>query len=70
MVALPNPNFEPKTYRWRPGAVAPSQEVPCQICAVLGQKQPFFAQNSPSKGSKQPNEGKPLLHSTCGLIFS
>ena len=33
-------------------------------------KQPFFAQNSPSKGSKQPYEGKRLLHSTCGLTFS
>ena len=44
--------------------------VPSQICADSGQKQPFFAQNSPSKGSKQPNEGKRLLHSTCGLPFS
>ena len=70
MVALPNPSFEPKTHRWRPGAVAPSRDVPSQICAVLGQKQPFFAQNSPSKGAKQPNEGKRLLHSTCGLTFS
>ena len=70
MVALPNPSFEPKTQRWRPGAVAPSREVPSQICAVLGQKQPFFAQNSPSKGSKQPNECKRLLHCTCGLTFS
>ena len=53
-MALPNPSFEPETHRWRPGAWAPSWEVPSQICAVLGQKQPFFAQNSPSKGSKQP----------------
>ena len=52
------------------GAVAPSRKVPSQMCAVLGQKQPFFAQNSPSKGSKQPNEGKRLLHSTCVLTFS
>ena len=50
--------------------MAPSREVPSQICAVLGQKQPFFAQNGPSTGSKQPNEGKRLLHSTCGLTFS
>ena len=50
--------------------VAPSREVPSQICAVLGQQQPFFAQNSPSKGSKQPNEGKRWLHSTWGLTFS
>ena len=69
-MALPNPSFEPQTHRWRPGAVAPSREVPSQICAVLGQNQPFFAQNSPSKGSKQPKEGKRLLHSTCGLTFS
>ena len=70
MVALPNPIFELKTHRWRPAAVAPSREVPCQICAVLGQKQPFFAQNSPGKASKQPNEGKRLLHATCVLTFS
>ena len=69
VVALPNPSFELETHRWRPGAVAPSGEVPFQICAVLGQKQPFFTQNSPSTGSKQPKEGKWLLHSTCGLTF-
>ena len=59
-MALSNPCFGPKNHQWRPGAVAPSWEVPSQICAVLGQKQPFFAQNSPSVGSKQPNEGKRL----------
>ena len=67
MVALPNPSFEPKTHRWRPGAGAPSREVPSQICAVLGQKQPFFAQNSPQTRAKRPNEGKQWLHCTCGL---
>ena len=49
--------------------MAPSREVPSKTCAVLGQKQPFFAQNSPSKGSKQPSEGKRLLHCMCGLSF-
>ena len=68
MVALPNPSFELKTHRWRPGAVAPGREVPSQICAVLGQKQPFFAQNSPSKVSKQPNEGKRLLYSRAAWL--
>ena len=67
MVALPNPGFELKNHRWRPGAVAPSREVPSQICAVLGQKQPFFAQNSPRTRPKSPNEGIRWLHSTCGL---
>ena len=67
MVPLRNPRLEPEAHRWRPEAWAPSWEVPSEICAVSGQKQPFFAQNSPSKGSKQPNEGKRLLHSTCGL---
>ena len=57
VVALPNPSFEPKTHRWRPGAGAPSREVPSQICAVLGEKQPFFAQNSPKTRAKRPNEG-------------
>ena len=70
MVALPNPSFEPKTHPWRRGAVAPIREVPSQTCAVLGLKQPLFGQNSPSKGSKQPNEGKRLLHCTCGVTFS
>ena len=50
--------------------MALSREVPSQICVVFGQKQPFFAKNSPSKGSKQQKEGKRLLHSTCGLTFS
>ena len=54
MVALPNPSFEPKTHRWRPGAGAPSREVPSQICALLGQKQPFFAQNSPQNPGETP----------------
>ena len=57
VVALTNPNFEPKTHRWRPGAGVPSREVPSQICAVLGQKQRFFAQNGPKTRAKRPNEG-------------
>ena len=57
MVALPNPSSELKTQRWRPGAGVPSQDVPSEICAVLGQKQPFFAQNSPKTRAKCPNEG-------------
>ena len=39
---LPNPSFEPETYWWRSGAWAPSQEVPSEICAVLGQKTAIF----------------------------
>ena len=69
MVALPNPSFEPETQCRRPGAMVPSREVPSQICAVLGQKQPLFTQKSPSKGSKKPNEGKRLLHGTCGFTL-
>ena len=37
------------------------------MCAVLGQKQPFFAQNSPQTRAKRPKEGKRWLQSTCGL---
>ena len=66
-MASPNPSFEPETHRWRPGAVAPSREVPSQIRAVLGQKQPFFAQNSPQIRVKRPNEGNRWLHPMCGL---
>ena len=42
MVVLQNPSSEPKTHQWRPGAVAPSREVPSQICAVLCPKTAFF----------------------------
>ena len=51
---MPNPSFEPRTHRWRPGAGTQSREVPSQICAVLGQKQPFFAQSSPQKPGETP----------------
>ena len=73
--------FEPRFLKIEEGEVAyqdhmkgrvqfsKSREVPSQICAIWGQKQPFFAQNGPSKGSKQPNEGKRMLHCTCGLPF-
>ena len=67
-MALPNPSFEPETHRWSPAAGAPSREVPSQIRAVLGQKEAFFAQNSPQTQTKRPNKRKQLLHSTCALI--
>ena len=60
MVPLPNPSFEPKIHRWRPGAWAPSWEVRFQICAVLGQKQPFFAQNCPPKSGETPKRREML----------
>ena len=69
MVPLPNPSFEPETHRLRPGAWAPSRELPSQFCAVLGQKQPFSPQNSPQTRMKRPNEGKRWLHSTCALTL-
>ena len=67
MVALRNPGFEPKTQRWRPGAGAPSREVPFQNCAFCAPKNRFLAQNCPEIPSKRPYEGKHLLHTTCGL---
>ena len=67
---LPNPSFEPKTHRWRPGAGAPSREVPSQICAVLGQKKPFFAPNSLKTLAKRPNEGKRWVHFHVRLDFT
>ena len=66
-MALPNPSFEPETHWWRPGAVAPSRQVPSQICAVLGQKQPFFAQNSPQNPGETPHRREQWIHPTCGL---
>ena len=56
-VPLPNPSFEPETHRWRPGAVAPSREVSSQICAILGQKRPFFAQRAQKPGQKAQAKG-------------
>ena len=66
---MPNPSFEPKTHRCRPGAGAPSQEVPSQICAICAPKQPFFARSSPQTRAKRPNEGKRWLHPTGGLTL-
>ena len=34
MVPLPNPSFEPKTHRWRPGAVALSREALTHFLSV------------------------------------
>ena len=66
---LPNPSFKPKTHWWCPGVGAPSREVPSQICAALGQKQPFLDQNSPKTRAKRPNEGIrwSTLHVRLGL---
>ena len=49
---MPNPSFEPKTHRWRPGAGAPSQEVPSQNCAFCAPKEPFFGAKRPRNGVK------------------
>ena len=64
MVPLPNPSFEPKTHWWRPGAEAPSREVPSQNSAFCAPKQPFFVQNSPQNPGKTPKrrEKVPTLH--------
>ena len=58
MLPLPNPSLEPKTHRWRPGAVALSREVPSQFCVVLGQKQPFSPKIAPKTRTKRPKEGE------------
>ena len=63
-VPLPNPSFEPKTHRWQ----APGREVPSQICAVLGGKQPFLAQNSRGTRSQWPNDGKWVAHVRLDLL--
>ena len=46
-MALPSPSFEPETHRRRPEAVAPSREVPSQICDVLCPKTAFFGPKRP-----------------------
>ena len=45
-VPLTNPESEPATHRWPPGSQTPSQDVPSQIWAAVGQKQPFFAKTA------------------------
>ena len=69
---MPNPSFEPETRRWRPRAGAPSREVPSQICAALGQKQPFFAQNSPQTLGKTPKRRETVatLHKRLDFTVS
>ena len=67
MVALANPNFEPKTHRWRPGAGGAKSGGAHPNLRILGQKQPFFAQNSPQTRAKHPYEGKRLTHYMCAL---
>ena len=63
MVVSPNPSFEPKTHQWRPGAVAPSREVPSQICAVLGQKKPLSPKIAPKPGrNAQTKENSGNIH--------
>ena len=57
MVALPNATFELKTQRWRPGAGVPSRDVPSQMCAVLGQKQPFSPKTAPKPGRNAQTKG-------------
>ena len=37
MLPLPNPRLQPKTHQWRPGAGAPSLEVPSQNCEFMPQ---------------------------------
>ena len=69
-MALPNPSFEPETHRWRPGAGAPSREVPSQICAVLGQKQPFPPQNSPQNSGQTPQRWETVATLHVRLDFA
>ena len=66
-MALPNPSFQLKTHRWRPGVCAASWQVPAKLCAAFGQEQPFFAKNSPQARVKRPKEEKWWLHYTCGM---
>ena len=69
VVPLPNPSFDPKNspVAARGGGSKSGGALP--NLRSFGPKTAIFAQNSPSKGSKQPNEGKRLLHCTCGLIL-
>ena len=68
-MALPNPSFEPKTHQWRPGAWAPSREVPSQICAILGQKRPFFAYYTPLPLNLTNNKQQQQATSTSPCRF-
>ena len=59
----------PKTQRWEPGAWPSKLEVPSRICATLGSKWPFFAQNSLEPHKKWPNDGKRSACATMGLVY-
>ena len=68
MAPLQNPSFEPKTHRWRPGAGAPSREVPSQNCAFVPQNSLFWpktvpepAQNGQTKGNRLYTSRAPRL---------
>ena len=67
---LPNPSFEPKTHRWRPQAVAPSREVPSQICAVLCPKTAFFGPKRPPNLVKTAKGRKTLAKLHVQLDFT
>ena len=60
MVPLPNPGFQPKPHRWRPGARAPSLEVPSQNCAFCAPKQPFLAQTTSKLSQNRQMTGSGL----------
>ena len=72
MLALPNPSFERKTHQWRPGAGAPSWEVPSQKCAFCAPKQPlhplpFLPQKLANKQATTINKQQALLLSILAI---
>ena len=52
MVPLLNPSLEPNTNRWRPGAVAPSREVPSKKANFFAPKKAFFGPKRPQNPCK------------------
>ena len=60
VVALPNPSFEPKTHRWRPGAGVPSREVPSQNCALCTPKEALCTPKEASPPQKKKRPRNPL----------
>ena len=66
-MALPNPSFEPKTHRWRPGVGAASQEVSSQNYTFCAPKQPFLAKTASKPSQNGQTKGRDE-YTLCALI--
>ena len=69
-MALPSPSFEPKTHQWRPGAVAPSREVPSQNLRCFVPQNSLFWPKTAPKPSQNGHRRKTLATLHVRLDFT